>query len=200
MTIVRYDPVAESSYLGAVGGSGASTPSQAMGSGNNYPGAVDANWFQTGGYSPTGASQLVYSGASIAPDASAFPAGKDIIAAEVAFLGQMPSGGGPTSTVILNNGYTHNVSAQKTWADANPAWGRTVDTGFNIPAAVVPAFLASAQFQIYQAIPGGFPSRIDYFSVYVAFTVGVIGEVAFNVALTLDVSTPRLIYAGDLKP
>lgn len=187
MSVVRYDPAAAVTYSGSIGGSGAGSVSAAMAQGNDYPGAVDGNWFQTGGYSPTGAYQLVYNGASIAPHASAFPAGKDIIAAEVAFLGQMPSGGGPTTTVILNNNnFSQNVSAQKTWPDANPAWGRAVDTDFYIPAAAVPAYLASAQFLIYQAIPGGFPSRIDYFSVYVNFTVGVALEA--NLAVGAAVS------------
>jgi hypothetical protein len=187
MAVVRYDPAAAVTYSGSIGGSGAGSVSAAMAQGSDYPGAVDGNWFQTGGYSPSGPYVLVYNGGSIGPHASAFPAGKDIIAAEVAFLGQMPSGGGPTTTVILNNNnFSQSISAQKTWPDANPAWGRAVDTDFYIPAAAVSAYLASAQFLIYQAIPGGFPSRIDYFSMYVNFTVGQALEATIPVDLDIN--------------
>ena len=184
MGAVRYDPAADSFHIGGVGGTGASSVSQAMGDGTNYPGAADANWFQSGGYTPAGFYTQVYLGASIAPHASAIPAGKDIIGCEVGCLAATYSNFGSIITIV---NFAHNsgtVVAERTYSDAAPAWSRTVaGSNFYVAAADVPAFLASASFIVTQLVPAGGNARVDYFSVYVAFTVGVALEASIPVAI-----------------
>jgi hypothetical protein len=187
---VRYDPAAENVHSGSIGGTGASSVSQAMADGSDYPGAGDASWFQAGGYTPDGLYKTVYSGASVAPHAAAVPAGRDILGVEVAMLAQVPTGGGvggqgvQTTSMVTFQGTRGDVVLWKDWNSPSVEWGRTVDAGYFVPAAEVPNFLATARIIVSQRVPLAFPVRIDYFSVYVVFTVGFTVEAVIPITVS----------------
>jgi hypothetical protein len=193
MSVVRYDPATENFHSGQIGGTGAASASVAMAAGTDYPGAVDANWFQSGVYTPDGSYMTVYSGASLAAHAAAIPAGKDIISVEVAMLAGSYADFGSTVAIanFVNN--TQNVFTSRTYPNATPAWSHTVQDLY-VAAADVPAFLASAHFDISQRVPSGGNNRLDYFSVYVAFTVGIVLSSTFNLAIGVN-PTPQQTIA-----
>jgi hypothetical protein len=105
-----------------------------------------------------------------------------------------------TAAVLVDpDDQAQNVLASRTYPDAAAAWARTVSPSFFVPAARVPSFLASAYFDIYHSIPGGGNVRVDWFSLYVSFTIAVAGELAIPINLTLDVSSPRLVIGSQIS-
>lgn len=185
MSNYRYDPGVFGHYSGAPGGTATSVP-QGMASGNDYPGAPDGGWFQAGGYTPNGNPLVVYIGTSIAAHASAFPAGKDITGCEVACLAGTYSHYGLTTTEVgLAAGETANsdVIASRTYPNATPAWSRTVAPDFFVGADDVASFLALTYMYVNQTVPSTGNVRVDYFSAYVSFTVGMALEVTIPVVV-----------------
>jgi hypothetical protein len=193
MPLHRYDPATEVFHSGGWDGTysgGGNVTSGIMADGNDYPGAADASWFQSGVYTPNGTPYLVYHGASIAPHSTPAPGDKAILDITVYALAQAAGAAGTISAswILRDSGGNPLVIASGTFTGTNvPQWFQASAppvAPIYVPEADVTSFLAGLYFDIYQTVPTGGNNHVDTFSMYALVKTGVALEAVIPIRVT----------------
>jgi hypothetical protein len=217
VAVFRYNPSDAATSRGVlVATTGGASLGSVLGDTPDAPAASESTYATTSptnavgpGFGPT------YLAPALAPAAAAIPAGHAIVQVQVfCRLYEPTSLGYPGGGVYSSNprwacGITDGSGYGSTVSGGGPlplnaiTWVQTPLTNMYVAPDNVAAYLATAGLFATNAEGNGIYGAVNcdsyIYGLYVKFTTRIEGEIAFSLPLTLDVSAPRVVYAGGLQ-